>query len=164
MTPRFPGFGHGSGGYESFYLRAVDRDRPRSVWLRHTVHKVPGEAPVGSVWVTIFDREAAAPVAHKVSAPAPSSGRGAWLRVGASAIGPDGGRGTAGEAACDVRWDGDAPPLRHLPFDWMYRAPLPRTKPESPLPDAGSGCTGRSSRVRRTPGWTSPSAACASGR
>ena len=29
---------------------------------------------------------------------------------------------------------GDAAPLRHLPREWMYRAPLPRTKLESPLP------------------------------
>ena len=28
----------------------------------------------------------------------------------------------------------DAEPLRHLPRGWMYRAPLPRTKSESPLP------------------------------
>ena len=31
---------------------------------------------------------------------------------------------------------GDAEPLRHLPREWMYRAPLPRTKLESPLPSA----------------------------
>jgi hypothetical protein len=31
---------------------------------------------------------------------------------------------------------GDAQPLRHLPRELMYRAPLPRTKLESPLPSA----------------------------
>jgi hypothetical protein len=134
VTPRFPSFG-AAGGYESFYLRAVDPVRPRAVWLRHTIHHAPGAPPVGSIWVTIFDADAAAPLAHKVSLPRPVAEPGVWVRIGDSAIGPDGVRGRAGAASYDLAWDpAGSDPLRHLPKDIMYSAPLPRTKLESLLP------------------------------
>jgi hypothetical protein len=134
ITPRFPSIEPGDGGYESFYMRAVDPERPRAVWVRHTVHKAPGAAAVGSAWVTIFDAGAAGPVAHKASAEGPTVD--GWLRVGASAIGPAGVRGEAGPASWDLTWEGPEDVLRHLPRAWMYRAPLPRTKLESPRPSA----------------------------
>jgi hypothetical protein len=122
LTPRFPFPG---GGYESIYLRAVDPRARRGLWLRHTVHQAPGEEPVGSVWVVAFDGK---PRAHKVSAPAGPD----WIRVGdVSAIGPGGVTGDIGELTWEVV---DGEPLHHLPRDFMYRAPLPRTKSESPLP------------------------------
>jgi hypothetical protein len=34
----------------------------------------------------------------------------------------------------DLTWSGDEPPLRHLPKSFMYSAPLPKTKLESPRP------------------------------
>jgi hypothetical protein len=132
VTARFPSFG-AAGGYESFYLRAVDPERPRAIWLRHTVHQAPGEAPVGSVWLTLFDAAAPAPVARKITVPAPSAGDG-WLRVGDSVIGPGTARGTEGDAVWDLAWSGDEAPLRHLPLDVLYSAPFPRTKLESPQP------------------------------
>jgi hypothetical protein len=55
---------------------------------------------------------------------------------------PAGSRFTGQAAASDrsAAWDleaaGGERGLRHLPREWMYRAPLPRTKLESPLPDA----------------------------
>ncbi len=137
VTARFPALDFDSGGYESFYLRAVDPRRPRSVWLRHTVHKAPGEQAVGSAWVTLFDAEAPAAVAHKASAAGPTVD--GWVRVGESAFGPGGVRGSAGAASWDLTWTGSEPILRHLPAEWMYRSPLPRTKLESPLPSATFG-------------------------
>lgn len=123
LTPRFPFPG---GGYESIYLRAVDPDRRRGLWLRHTVHQAPGGEPVGSVWAVAFGE--GAPRAHKQSAPAAPG----WIRVGdVSAVGPD---GVSGEIA-QLTWDPvDGDPLHHLPREWMYRTPLPRTKSRSPLP------------------------------
>jgi hypothetical protein len=128
LTPRFPGFGRDAGGYESIYLRAVDPERPRGLWLRHTVHKAAGEDPVGSVWRVTYADDV---VADKVSVPGPSSDAGAWLRVGDSAIGPDGVSGPHAELTWEIA---DPEPLRHLPRELMYRAPLPRTKSESPVP------------------------------
>jgi hypothetical protein len=124
ITARFPGFGK---GYESFYVRAVDPATGHGLWLRHTVHKAPDHQAVGSVWITLFGDEL---VADKRSIPGPTSGGDTWLQVGASRIGPDGIHGPG----YDLTWTSTAEPLRHLPAEWMYRAPLPRTKPESPLP------------------------------
>ena len=128
LIPRFTGFAPGAGGYESIYLRAVDPQRPRGMWLRHTVHQAPGRPAVGSVWSVVYDPE---PTADKHSLPGPTSGDGAWLRVGESAIGPDGVSGPHAELTWTVA---DPEPLRHLPRELLYSAPLPRTKSESPLP------------------------------
>jgi hypothetical protein len=114
-------------GYESIYLRAVDPERRRGIWLRHTVHK--GAETMGSVWRVVYDGDA--PQADKVSLPGPRTADGEWLRVGDSAIGPGGVSGPFAELTWEVA---DREPLRHLPREWMYRAPLPRTKPESPIP------------------------------
>jgi hypothetical protein len=115
-----------SGGrYESHYLRAVDPARPRGAWIRHTTHQRPGASPTGALWCTVWDAESGAPYAVKESFEGPP---------------PPGFSGRAAALGRSAAWDlvaaGDGPPLRHLPRAWMYRAPLPRTKPESPLPDA----------------------------
>jgi hypothetical protein len=136
LTTRFPFFG-AEGGYESFYVRAVDPDpaRARSVWLRHTVHQAPDGAPVGSQWITVFDASRPAPLAYKASLPDPEPD--GWLKLGASAFGPGGVTGATpdGTARWDLTWVGDEPELRHLPKSIMYTAPLPRTKLESPRPN-----------------------------
>lgn len=132
VTPRFPALAPGDGGYESFYMRAVDPHAPRSAWLRHTVHKSPGSGAVGSIWVTLFDAGAPAPAAHKLSVPGPSPD--GWIRIGESSFGPDGVSGSAGPASWDLHRKGGEEILRHLPSEWMYRARLPRTKLESPSP------------------------------
>ena len=79
-------------------------------------------------------------------------------------FGPAGAHGRArapraARAAWELAMRGDAEPLRHLPREWMYRAPLPRTKLESPLPSAVfDGRPSRSAasavdRRRAGPGW-----------
>jgi hypothetical protein len=114
-----------AGRYESHYLRAVDPARPRGAWIRHTSHQRPGAAPTGALWCTVWDAEAGPPYAVKQSLPAPPPPKFA-------------GRAEADgrSAAWELEPGGSEPGLRHLPRGWMYRAPLPRTKPESPLPDA----------------------------
>lgn len=133
-TPQFPRMATGDGGYESFYLRAVDPLHARGVWLRHTVLKSPGKPAVGSIWAVVFDADAPQPAVHKLSLPGPQVD--GWIRIGDSAFGPAGVRGAAGPASWDLAWSGDEDGLRHLPSAWMYRAPLPRTKLESPAPVA----------------------------
>jgi hypothetical protein len=140
-TPRFSSLTAGEGGYESFYTRAVDPHAPRAVWLRHTVHKAPGEDPAGSIWLTLFDAARPAPATFKRSLRGPQAAD--WIRIGDSTFGPGGVRGSADGAAWDLRWEGGEPGLRHLPRPWMYTAPLPRTKLESPLP--GVRVSGRAS-------------------
>jgi hypothetical protein len=115
-----------SGGrYESHYLRAVDPARPRGAWIRHTTHQRPGQAATGALWCTVWDAETGPPYAVKQSLPEPPPRR---FAASAAALGRS--------AAWDLAADGEGPELRHLPRAWMYRAPLPRTKLTSPLPDA----------------------------
>jgi hypothetical protein len=128
------------GHYESYYLRAVDPQRPRGAWIRYTTHQRPGQPPTGSLWCTVFDIGRDAPYAVKQTFAAPAVPDDAWIGIGGSAFGPtvaEGhahGRGRAASWHLDLR--ADAGPLRHLPREWMYRAPIPRTKLESPLPAA----------------------------
>jgi hypothetical protein len=113
------------GRYESHYMRAVDRARPRGAWIRRTTHQRPGDAPTAALWCTVWDAEAGPPYAVKQSLPEPP--RDGWS-----------GRAQAQgrSAAWELEPAGAEPALRHLPRAWMYRAPLPRTKLESPRPDA----------------------------
>ena len=135
---RFPHVAPDKGHYESFYLRAVDPERPRGAWIRHTTHQRPGQAPTGSVWCTYSDADHGAPYAVKETLPAPRAAD--WIAIGDSTFGPAGAHGHAEAQGRSAAWElamrGDAAPLRHLPRGWMYTAPLPRTKLESPLPSA----------------------------
>jgi hypothetical protein len=135
-----------SGGrYESHYLRAVDPAKPRAAWIRYTSHQRPDEAATGALWCTIWDAEAGPPHAVKQSFPH-EVGRGDRWRGHAAALGR--------EATWDLEVAGDERGLRHLPRGWMYRAPLPRTKLESPLPDAVfTGWVEADDRRTEVAGW-----------
>ena len=137
-----------AGHYESFYVKACRPDGGLGIWIRHTVHKRPGEEPTGSIWFTLFDRDAPGPRATKVTVPASevSVPPGSWIRVAEAEIGP-GQAGGPGEARGSVdtealaaswslRLSGDFDPCHYLPVDWLYEAPLPRTKFVAPVPDA----------------------------
>jgi hypothetical protein len=126
---RFPAVGPASGHYESFYLKCGDAAARRALWLRYTVHKRPGEAPVGSLWATLFDEEG--PHAAKVTPGPDRLGVGGpdWVRIGDGRIGANGCSGTIPDLATwDLRFSGDEPPFPYLPSGWMYTAKLPRTK------------------------------------
>jgi hypothetical protein len=131
-----------AGHYESFYLKACRPDGGQGVWIRHTVHKRPGEEPTGSIWFTLFDRDAPAPRATKLTVPSSrlSTPAGSWMRVADAEIGPGKAEGSvdtdALAATWSLRFDGSREPCRYLPADWLYKAPLPRTKFVAPFPDA----------------------------
>jgi hypothetical protein len=152
-----------AGHYESFYVKACRPDGGLGIWIRHTVHKRPGQEPTGSIWFTLFDREAPAPQATKVTVPASglSAPAGSWIRVAGAeigrgraegSVGVEAGeaRGSVGSAAGEagsvdasglaatwsLRFSGDTKPCHYLPADWLYEAPLPRTKFVAPVPDA----------------------------
>jgi hypothetical protein len=139
---RFPRVAAKAGHYESFYLKACEPGGGRGLWIRHTVHKRPGAAPSASIWFVLFDRAADGPRATKVTVPATelSAPGGSWIRVGDAEIGPGRAEGSvdtdALSAAWSVTFSGDAEPCRYLPADWLYEAPLPRTKFVAPYPDA----------------------------
>jgi hypothetical protein len=123
--------------YESFYLRAVSPEAPLGVWIRHTVHKRPGERPRGSVWFTLFDPARSGPLMCKCTTGEPSVPAGGWIAIGEHArIGPEEARGGCAEASWSLSFAARDGELRHLSPAWLYRAPLPRTKLTSPAPAA----------------------------
>jgi hypothetical protein len=122
-------------GYESWYLKASHPDEPLGVWIRYTTHQKPGEPERGSLWFTLFGSQ---PVAAKVT-PGPealSRGGGAFIRIGDSVFADGRVTGSALGASWDLTFEHPEPELRHLPREWMYRAPVPRTKLVSPFPAA----------------------------
>ena len=129
---QFHRWGPGQGGYESYYIRAVNPGARQALWLRHTIHKRPGEPARGSVWVVLFDEPG--PRATKQTFDDP--GIGPYLEIAGSRIAPGIVEGEIENASYALTWESDEPPLRHLPKAWMYTAPLPKTKLESPHPAA----------------------------
>jgi hypothetical protein len=157
LTPRFPHVAAKAGHYESTYLVATDPNESRAVWIRYTVDQAPGEPATGSIWFTLF--EAGGATAVKVTVDGPRSDGDHLLVVGpygsvrtGSAVGSVSGNGVA--ASWELSWQPSDDELRHLPYDWMYRAPLPRTKSTSPYP--ALRVTGRvtvADRVLDVTGW-----------
>jgi len=140
-SARFPAVGLKAGHYESFYVKACRPGGGQGIWIRHTVHKRPGQQPKGSIWFTLFDSERPSPRATKITVAADglSSPNGAWIRVADAEIAPGRAEGAIETPALSASWQlafgGDAQPCRYLP-DRLYEAPLPRTKFEAPYPDA----------------------------
>ena len=112
----------------------------QGLWIRHTVHKRPGAEPNASIWFVLFDRDADGPRATKVTVPAAelSTPAGSWIRVADAEIGPGRASGSIATDALKASWDltfgGDAEPCKYLPADWLYEAPVPKTKFVAPYP------------------------------
>jgi hypothetical protein len=92
------------------------------------------------LWFTLFDADRDEPYAVKQTFAAPAAPPDAWIGIGGSAFAPSHAEGHAHGLGRSAAWRLDlrdgAAPLRHLPREWMYRAPIPRTKLESPHPAA----------------------------
>ena len=139
---RFPQVAAKAGHYESFYIKTCRPGGGQGIWIRHTVHKRPGQEPNASIWFTLFDAESPGPRATKMTVPSAelSSPVGSWIRVADAEIGPGRAHGSIETAALSASWEltfeGSAKPCRYLPADWLYDARVPRTKFEAPYPDA----------------------------
>jgi len=120
--------------YESWYVRLVSPDRALSVWIRYTIDKVPGREATGTTWFTLFDEHAGRPLARRHVGQPAAAPTGAWVRIGDSTIGTDGLRGDCFEAGWELKFTPRSQPLFHLPRPFLYRFPLPKTKPVSPVP------------------------------
>lgn len=142
ITIRYPSVPAEAGHYESIFMKASPPEGGRSLWVRHTVHKKPGEEPTGAIWMTYFTANGKPPVAIKrqVGVDGLSAPRGAYLRVGESEVGPGrmSGEVEAEERAAswNLRFRDLHPPHRHLPQKWMYERSVPSTKASSPHPAA----------------------------
>ena len=141
-------------GYESWYLKASHPTEPLGIWIRYTTHQKPGGPEQGSLWCTLFLD--GAPLAAKVT-PGPealSRGDGAFIRIGDSEFADGRVKGAALEASWDLTFEHHEPELRHLPREWMYKAPVPRTKLTSPFPAARFSGTARfGETIVQLEGW-----------
>jgi hypothetical protein len=139
---RFPSRRREDGHYESFYLKATRPGGGRGVWIRHTVHKRPGEDPTAALWLTLFDADAPGPRAVKASFGPDrlSVPEGAYIRVGEAVLEPGRASGRIDASELQASWmlsfDDPGEALHHLPYQRLYDAPLPRTKFLSPYPSA----------------------------
>ena len=137
---RFPDVPPDKGHYESFYIKACHPTESLGIWIRHTVHKHSGQELQGSVWFTLFDGTAEGPLASKVTLPGPRVDEGAYIVIGETRFEPGRAVGSARTDQLDASWEleftAEQEALFHLPRDWMYRAPIPKTKLLSPYPDA----------------------------
>jgi hypothetical protein len=153
---QFPGVSAGRGLYESVFAVLVHPDQPRALWVRTTVQKRPDEAATGALWVTWFD-ETGVRAGKLTGLPAAPVDEG--LECGPARQGPGGTRGAIELDSLTAGWDISfaprADPLEHLTPSVLYRAPLPRTKATSPVPDleASGSLTVAGNPVDLT-GWT----------
>lgn len=157
LAPQYPHVAARAGHYESIYLTASHPSEPVAVWIRYTVHKPPGRPATGSIWFTIF--EPRGPTAVKVTTDELQSDDAHLLAIGRhGAVRRDGAHGTISGHGVDASWELHFEPLddelRHLPFGWMYRAGLPRTKSTSPYPSMRvSGTVTVAGRTLTLTGW-----------
>jgi hypothetical protein len=139
---RFPDVPEKGGHYESFYLKLTQPGGGRGAWIRHTVHKRPGEQATCALWFVLFDGGAAGPRATKRQFGADELGAppDSYIRIADATLTDGRAVGRIDTPALDARWDltfsDTHEPFHHLPRDFLYRARLPKTKFLSPYPDA----------------------------
>jgi hypothetical protein len=139
---RFPEVPEAKGHYESFYLKLTQPGGGRAAWIRHTVHKRPGEAATCALWFVLFDADAAGPRATKrqFGADELAADAGTYIRIADATLTDGRATGRVVTDALDASWDltfsDEHEAFHHLPRDFLYRAPLPKTKFLSPYPDA----------------------------
>ena len=123
-------------GYESWYLKASHPSEPLGVWIRYTTHQKHGGPETASLWFTLFANGAPSAAKATLERDALSRGNGAFIRIGDAEFADGRVQGAALGASWELSYRDAEPELRHLPYDWMYRAPIPRTKLTSPHPAA----------------------------
>jgi hypothetical protein len=117
-------------GYESWFVSARDPAGQGALWIRHTRHRPRHGRPTAALWCTVAAPGLSEPLAvvKQVFAGPPAD----------AVAGPGRFRGAAVMGSLPASWDltvaGGEPPLRHLRPALLYRAPLPRTKLEAPVP------------------------------
>ncbi len=131
-----------AGHYESFYLKLCRPGGGRGAWIRHTVHKRPGKEISCALWFVLFDADAPGPRATKrqFGADQLDVPEGAYIRIADATLGDGRAAGSVTTPALEARWElsfsDEHEPFRHLSRDFLYGAPLPRTKSLSPYPNA----------------------------
>jgi hypothetical protein len=150
--------------YEVYFLKFHLLEEGIAFWIRYTLHAPRKEPPYGSLWAFAFDgREGTSPQGAVERHPWESvriGTPGFHLQIGEAEISSGSLKGKIERDSFSLSWDlrftSEDPSLRLFPYDWMYTAPLPKTKYLSPAPAAlFSGrirYQGKEYRVERAPG------------
>ena len=118
----------------------------------------PGAEPNASIWFVLFDREADGPAGDQGDGAggascrprrAPGSGSAAPRSARAR---PSGSIETEAlqRRPGTLTFSGDAEPCKYLPADWLYEAPVPKTKFVAPFPTPASAAGSRSTARSRS--------------
>jgi hypothetical protein len=136
MKLRFPDVPLPKPHYESVYCTLTHPTSARALWVRTTVQKRPGASAKGALWVTWFS-DAGVRAAKLNDLPVAAGGQG--IQCGPATQGSAGSQGELRLDGLSARWDlrftSRSGPLEHLRPAVLYRAPVPRTKATSPVPD-----------------------------
>lgn len=132
--------GETRGHYEVYYLKLNDPEAEVACWLRYTLSAPLRGEPVAELWGIFFNRnEPARNLALKAACPwseATGSRDSFRFQIGAAVLEHARAQGELwrGDQVLrwDLRWEPNTTSLRHLPFEWMYRSPFPKTKVLSP--------------------------------
>jgi hypothetical protein len=121
-----------TGHYESFYLRGNDPTRPLAFWLRYTIFSPTGrpDDALGELWAVVFDRDSGVHTRAKVEVPLAECTFATTsfdVRVAGAVLDAERARGSAGQIAWDLRYEGGQPPLYLLPRR-LYRGGFPKAK------------------------------------
>jgi len=140
MELQFPKVKASRPHYESVYCALAHPTKAEALWIRTTVQKRPGETPTGALWFTWFTEQGVR--AGKINgAPVHPGGHG--IVCGPATQGPDGSQGELQVDGISASWDltfaSRARELKHLHPNFLYGAPVPRTKSTSPVPDFDLG-------------------------
>src|SRR5690242_16455618 len=104
---RFPEIPQKAGHYESFYLKLVQPGGGRGAWIRHTVHKRPGEDATCAIWFVLFDSSSAGSRATKrqFGADELSSAPDTYIRVADASLTDGRAVGRVETDALAAKWD-----------------------------------------------------------
>lgn len=136
--------GSDRGLYESFYVKANDREGRRAIWIRFTFFSPrgkPSEA-LAEKWIIVFDRATGRHRAAKESLPiaaSHASGDPFRVEIGDSFLEAGHTAGSMVSPHGPIRWDLTFTTRSFLhrpyPFRAMYAAALPKHKTITPYPD-----------------------------
>ncbi|MCG3173174.1 MAG: hypothetical protein GMKNLPBB_01352 [Myxococcota bacterium] len=126
------------GWYEVYYLKFNLPSEQRAFWIRYTMTAPVGEGavPRGELWAIAFDEAGGKHRAWKQGfEPGRFSFTGSGVRIGDAAFNHHGARGMVGGPdglSWNLVFEEGLPAFSHFPHDWMYSAPLPKTKVVAP--------------------------------
>ena len=129
-----------AGHVESLFLKANDPEKPRAFWLKYTILHRPSQPAQSHVWAIAFDAENGNVAAKETYVAGEVNHWSEPFRVAGPRFLLGGGQIQGSvesgdhELRFDLRHTQKGTPFHPFPYDWMYRAALPKFKILTPYP------------------------------